>query len=269
MTHTIGITGKGGVGKTTVAALTVSRLIARGRSPVLAVDADPNTGLDQALGVRVVKSIGSAREETRQIAGKGLAAGISKQQLLELKIAEGLLEADDFDLLAMGRPEGPGCYCYANNVLQQAIGRLASSYPYVVLDNEAGLENLSRRIVRKVELMVMVTDPSRRGLDTVRRLCDLAGEMQIAYDRLAIVVNRLRRDALPDGIDALRAGTRADFVIGLPDDAELAELDERGGSLTDLPASNPLVEKLDEFLSEAGITAAEAIRPNSSKPLSR
>ena len=149
MTYTIAITGKGGVGKTTVAALTVARLIARGCRPVLAVDADPNTCLDGALGVKAVKTIGGVREEAREIAGKGLAAGASKQQLLEMKIAESLVEGDDFDLIAMGRPEGPGCYCYANNVLKQAIGTIAENYAYVVIDNEAGLENLSRRMCRR------------------------------------------------------------------------------------------------------------------------
>ncbi len=129
MSYTIAITGKGGVGKTTLAALLITRMIARGRKPVLAVDADPNTCLDAALGVHAAATIGTIREETRQIAGKGLAVGASKQQLLELKIAECLVEADDFDLLAMGRPEGPGCYCYANNVLKQAIQTITAELP--------------------------------------------------------------------------------------------------------------------------------------------
>ena len=253
MTYSIAITGKGGVGKTTVAAVVVSRLLARGCSPVLAVDADPNSCLDAALGVAVGKSIGAVREEARQIAGKGMAAGVTKQQLLELKIAESLVEADGFDLLAMGRPEGPGCYCYANNVLREAIGQISASYPFVVIDNEAGLENLSRRIVRKVELMVMVADPSRRGLATIERLFDLAGEMETKFDRLAIVINRLRRDTLPEGVEALRARTGADFIIGLPDDADLAALDEAGSAVWNLPADNPVVAGIDRFLRDAGL----------------
>ncbi|MCG3181911.1 MAG: hypothetical protein BIFFINMI_04351 [Phycisphaerae bacterium] len=256
MTYTIAITGKGGVGKTTVAGLIVSRLIARGCAPVLAVDADPNTNLDRVLGVSVGTTIGGVREEARQIAGKGLAAGVSKQQLLELKIAESLVEADSFDLIAMGRPEGPGCYCYANNVLQQALARMSESYPYVVIDNEAGLENLSRRIVQKVQLMVMVTDPSARGLATIGRLYDLAREMQVQFDRLAIVVNRLRRDELPEGAAALREHTVADFVVGLPDDATLAELDERGCDLAALPPDHPVVARIERFLDGAAVAAA-------------
>jgi CO dehydrogenase maturation factor len=216
MSYTVAIAGKGGTGKTTVAALTVSRMIARGSKPVLAVDADPNSCLDSALGVAVTQTVGAVREEAREMAGKGLGAGVSKQEMLELKIHESLVEADSFDLIAMGRCEGPGCYCYANNVLKKVIERLADDYPVMVIDNEAGLENLSRRIVRKVDLLMMVTDPSRVGLTTVDRLHGLAGEMGLEYDKLAIVINRLRNDALPEGADGLKQKTNADVLIGLP-----------------------------------------------------
>lgn len=250
MSYSIAITGKGGVGKTTVAALTVARLVAGGHHPVLAVDADPNTCLDAVLGVKAEQTIGGVREEAREIAGKGMAQGISKQELLELKIAESLVEADDFDLIAMGRPEGPGCYCYANNVLKQALGTIADNYPFLVIDNEAGLENLSRRIVRTVDMMVMVTDPSKRGLDTVARLFDLAKEMETSYGELAIVVNRLRRGELPDGVQALREHTGANHVIGLPDDEVLAEIAEDGSSVSAIPDANPVVKALDGFLAD-------------------
>jgi CO dehydrogenase maturation factor len=250
MSYTIAITGKGGVGKTTLAGLIVNRLIARGSRPVLAVDADPNTCLDTVLGVAVRQTIGGVREEARQIAGKGLSAGVSKQELLELKISESLVEGDDFDFLAMGRPEGPGCYCYANNVLKNALGEIAKNYPYVVLDNEAGLENLSRRIVQKVDLLVLVADPSRRGLETVRRLYALAREMDVAFSRLAIVVNRLRQDALPAEAETIRAEAGAQFVLGLPDNAEAAGVAERGGAVAELQPDNELVLRVDGFLNQ-------------------
>lgn len=253
MTYTIAITGKGGVGKTTLAGLLVSRLIARGRKPVLAVDADPNTCLDAVLGVRASATIGSIREEARQIAGKGLAVGASKQELLELKIAECLVEADDFDLLAMGRPEGPGCYCYANNVLKQAIQTIAANYAYVVIDNEAGLENLSRRIVTKVDLMILVADPSKRGLQTLGRLYDLAREMDVQYGRLAIALNRLRHNELPEEVEEIRRHSGAEHVLALPDDPDLATFDEAGRKLSDLPADNPLVRRMDGFLDQVGL----------------
>jgi len=248
MSYTIAITGKGGVGKTTVAALLVSRLIARDCKPVLAVDADPNSCLDSALGVKAAVTIGGIREEARQLAGKGMAGGASAQQLLEMKIAESLVEADDFDLIAMGRPEGPGCYCYANNVLKQAIQTMAANYPYLVIDNEAGLENVSRRVVTDVDLMLIVADPSKRGVETLRRLYDLAGEMGVKFKKLAIVINRMRHPELPAGLDELRQYTEADYVIPLPDDAELAGGDEAGATLRQLPADNLVVQRLDEFL---------------------
>ena len=226
----------------------MKRLIAAGRRPVLAVDADPNTCLDAMLGVKIRQTVGGVREEARQIAGKGLAAGISKQDLLTLKITESLVEAEDFDYLAMGRPEGPGCYCYANNVLKSALESLANHYPYVVIDNEAGLENLSRRLVRKVDLLMLVSDPSLRGLETLRRLHALAREMDVAFDRLALVVNRLRQASLPAEIEAIRSETGAHGVWGFPDYAAVAENAERGGTVNDLAADNPLVQKMDEMV---------------------
>ena len=207
----IAITGKGGVGKTTIAALIVSRLLARKCAPVLAVDADPNSCLDAALGVNVKKTIGGVREQARELVAGGMGGGISKTEMLQLRISESLVEADGFDLIAMGRPEGPGCYCYANNVLKSAIETIASQYPYVVLDNEAGLENLSRRIMRKMDMLIMVAEPSARGLETVRRLHCLALEMGISFKRLAIIINRLRQDALPQAAGQLRKDTGADL----------------------------------------------------------
>jgi CO dehydrogenase maturation factor len=255
MSYTVAITGKGGVGKTTVASLVVTRLIARGCAPVLAVDADPNTCLDAALGLEVRKTIGAVREEARE---QGLTGGMSRRELLEFRIAESLLEAEGFDLIAMGRSEGPGCYCYANSVLKQAIAQIADSYPYVVLDNEAGLENLSRRIVRAADLLVMVADPSKRGLDTVERLYDLALEMDVRYERLAIVVNRVRGGDLPAAAPALKEKTRADFLLALPEDQAIAELGERGESLAGLPEGNPVIEQLDRLLAEAGVEGEAA-----------
>ncbi len=251
MSYTIAITGKGGVGKTTIAGLLVERLIARACSPVLAVDADPNTCLDSVLGVQVESTVGRIREEARHIAGKGELLGISKQDLLELKIAESLVEANDFDLIAMGRSEGPGCYCYANNVLRQVIGKISDSYPFTVIDNEAGLENLSRRMVGKVDLMVMVTDPSRRGLDTVYRLHQLTDEMEISFERLCLVVNRLRSTGLPRGVGQLGRDIHADFVIGIPDDPQWALLAERGEPLSALAPDGALIRHVDRILNDA------------------
>ncbi len=258
MSYLIAVTGKGGVGKTTIAALLISRLINQDCKPVLAVDADPNTCLDAALGVTVQKTVGGVREEAREIASKGMAVGVSKQELLEMKIAECLVEAKDFDLIAMGRPEGPGCYCYANNVLKSVLVEISSSYPYVVLDNEAGLENLSRRIVQDVDLLIMVADPSRMGLETVKRLHGLAREMDLKYKQLAVIVNRLRGHEFPAYVSDIQVATGTNFVVGLPDDAELAELAENGQSIWQLSHDNVVIKEIDEFLTKvfAGVQGA-------------
>ena len=264
MPYTIAITGKGGVGKTTVAALIVQRLIASGRCPVLAVDADPNTGLDMALGVKVGHTVGGVREEARVLASEGNSTGVAKQELLRVKIAQSLVETRDFDLIAMGRPEGPGCYCFANNALRAALREIADGYPFVVLDNEAGLENLSRRIARDLDLMIMVADPSRQGLETLRRLCALAREMEIKLRQLVLVINRTRRDALPSHATHLQAETGATLVFSLPDDDELRSLSENSGSLRTLPNANGVVAGVDRLLFEAGVPALSRTKPGAS-----
>ena len=252
MTTTIAIGGKGGVGKTTVASLLISGLSRRGCRPILAVDADPNTCLDEALGVCAAGSVGAVREEARVLAGKGeLPPGISKQQLLELRISESLVEAEDFDLVAMGRSEGPGCYCYANNVLRQVIGQLSDAYPWVVIDNEAGLENLSRRIVRSVDWLVLVTDTSQRGLLTVERLHALAREMEVGFGHLALVINRLRGPEPSQAASERAARLGADLLLGLPDDVGVAVLADAGEPVVSLPADNPLLRALEPLLAAA------------------
>jgi len=250
MSTLIAISGKGGVGKTTIAGIIISRLIANNHHPVLAIDADPNNCLNDILGVEVTKTIGGIREEAREIAGKGMSVGISKQELLEIKIAESLVEADNFDLIAMGRPEGAGCYCYANNVLKNTISEITKSYPFVVLDNEAGLENLSRRIVQEVDVLILVTDPSKRGLDTVLRLHTLANEMEIKYKKLVLIINRLRTQELPVTAQQIKEKTNADIIIGLPDNNEIAEYAENGRDVLSLSLENPVIQNINELIDQ-------------------
>jgi CO dehydrogenase maturation factor len=248
----IAVVGKGGVGKTTISALIVKQLIAHRLEPILVVDADPNTGLDLALGVQISKTIGGIREEARDVVRDGATVSISKQELLELKIAESMVEAQYFDFIAMGRPEGPGCYCYANNVLKSTLAKLSQAYPYLVIDNEAGLENLSRRINPEVDLLIIVTDPSHQGLKTADRLIALAHEMGIVYNQLALIINRIRHDGLTQAMQDLRKKIKADEIIGVPEDPEIMERSESGQSIMDLPANNPTVILIDQFLTKIG-----------------
>jgi len=248
MGNIIAVTGKGGVGKTTISALLVKNLVEMGKGPVLAIDADPNSCLDAALGVEVTGTVGRAREEVRESVSSGSMANVSKHEMLQMKIEQGLVEAEGFDLIAMGRPEGAGCYCYANNVLKEIISQISAQYPYVVLDNEAGLENLSRRIIQKVDLMVLVSDASNAGLQTLTRLYELSNEMGMKYEKLALVVNRIRNGKLPDRIEEIKEKTKADIVIGLPGDDEVAEFAEESRSLLGISKENEVYKKVSELI---------------------
>jgi len=242
----IAITGKGGVGKTTLCALLIKNLLSTGKTPVLAIDADPNSCLDAALGVSVSGTVGRAREDVRTESQTNV--NISKKELLELKIQSGLAEANGFDLITMGRPEGEGCYCYANNILKDIITEISSKYPYVILDNEAGLENLSRRIVQKTDLMIFVSDASNSGMQTLLRLYELAIEMKITYSKLAIVINKIKNDKMPQKITEIQEKTKADIVIGLPDDNEIFEFAQDNKNYLDISNTNPVFIKINELL---------------------
>ena len=179
MTKTIAVAGKGGTGKTTVAALLIRYLVDNKKGSVLAIDADPSTNLNLALGVPLEETVGDIREETLQeVQGGSSLSGMSKPDYLELRVNQAIVEEKGFDLLAMGRPEGPGCYCAANNMLRVCVDHLSKSYDYVVIDNEAGLEHLSRRTTRDVDLLLTVSDPTMRGIIAAGRAAKLIGELK-------------------------------------------------------------------------------------------
>lgn len=198
MSFTIAVAGKGGTGKTTISSLIVRDLIKRGKTPVFAVDADANVNLNEQLGVEVDQTIGGVREEMIESIGTGkMPAGMSKETYVEYHLQDSLIEAEGFDLLVMGRPEGPGCYCYANNLLRRHIDVLAKNYPYVVIDNEAGMEHLSRRTTQKIDVLLVVSEPNPVGIMTAARIKDLAKEMKISVGRTALIINRVNGE-LPE-----------------------------------------------------------------------
>ncbi|GHV29415.1 cobyrinic acid a,c-diamide synthase [Synergistales bacterium] len=243
----IALSGKGGVGKTTLAGMFVRSLVELGKKPVLAIDADPNSCLADMLGVKVRFTIGAARETVRD---ESEAQKISKQELLRMKISQGLVESSGFDLISMGRPEGPGCYCYANNVLKLAIKELSDQYKYVVLDNEAGLENLSRRIVQTVNVLVLVSDASNAGLNTLERLYSLASEMRIGYGKLVLLVNRTRNGELPEAAQRVKENTKAQKILALPYDEEIALLAEHSKPVWDASKDNEIYKTLRGLMAE-------------------
>lgn len=237
MSITIAITGKGGVGKTTLSALILQWLVASGKTPVLAVDADSNANLHEALGVSYQATVGSVREEAKQ-AAKDMV-GVSKQELLDLRVQESLVEQNGYDLIVMGRPEGPGCYCYANNVLRDVIQKIANNYSYLVIDNEAGLEHLSRRTVLSVDCLVIVSDCSVRGVRTAGRIAQLAEEMGTPVKARGLIINRVPDGVLPDGVKAEAEATGLPLWAVVPFDSQVAEMDGGGESVSQIGAGAP------------------------------
>lgn len=193
MAFTIALAGKGGTGKTTVAGLVIRYIIEKRKMPVLAVDADSNNCLNEVLGVDIHTTIGKLREESLNLirSGSERPGGMSMEQLFDYQIQQSLIESKGFDLLVMGRPEGPGCYCAANNIIRKYTDKLSASYPYVVIDNEAGMEHLSRRTTHKVNLLIIVSDPSLRGIQTAKRIDMLVDELQLEIEKKVLIINRI------------------------------------------------------------------------------
>ncbi|HET6515427.1 MAG TPA: AAA family ATPase [Thermodesulfovibrionales bacterium] len=193
MAYVIAFAGKGGTGKTSTAALTVKYLLKNRRGPVLAVDADSNSCLNEALGIKVHATIGKLREESlAAIRGGGeRPGGMSMEQLFDYQVQQSVIEAKGFDLMVMGRPEGPGCYCAANNTIRKYTDKLSETYPYVVIDNEAGMEHLSRRTTHKVDLLIIVSDPTVKGIQTAKRIYDLVDELRLEIDKRVLFINRV------------------------------------------------------------------------------
>lgn len=248
MTELIAVTGKGGTGKTTLATLIIKYLVDQGLRPILAVDADSNSNLDIALGVELDSTIGAVREEmTEKVQRQQLPAGMPKQDLLEMQIEQSLVETKDFDLLSMGRGEGPGCYCAINNMLRVFLERLSGHYRFVVIDNEAGMEHLSRRTTRKVDLMFVVSDPSRRGLETATRIEKLARDMEIEIGRILLVIARMRGPLEGPMADAAE-GVEMELAGVIPDDPEVNRLDAEGLPLFELPEGSAATVAVREIM---------------------
>jgi CO dehydrogenase maturation factor len=249
VTKTIAVAGKGGTGKTTISALIIDHLVKGNKGSVLAIDADPSTNLNLALGVPLYDTVGDVREETATAVGGSRAlGGMSKWDYLDLRLNEALVEEMGFDLLAMGRPEGPGCYCAANNILRTSVDRLSGAYDYVVIDNEAGLEHLSRRTTRDVDLLLVVSDPTLRGIIAAGRVAEVVDELKTAVGAIYLVVNRVSDDKLPELL--LKAVEKEGLKLAglIPADPAVNELDAQGQPIVRLPADAPSRRALEAIL---------------------
>lgn len=249
MTKTIAVAGKGGTGKTTISALVIDYLARNKKGSILAIDADPSTNLNLALGVPLFDTVGDVREETATAVSGGQAmAGMSKWDYLDFRIQESLTEQTAFDLLAMGRPEGPGCYCAANNILRTSVDRLSDAYEYVVIDNEAGLEHLSRRTTRDVDLLLIVSDPTMRGLVAAGRVAELVDELKTDVGAMYLVVNRVVGDALPEPLMKVIQEQGLKLAGLIPADPAVNELDAWGKPIVELAADTPSRRALEGIL---------------------
>jgi CO dehydrogenase maturation factor len=249
MTKTIAIAGKGGTGKTTVAALLIKLLSQKGL--VLAVDADPITNLSQALGLSldVSKTVGKIREKMAEDASKGrLSPTIAKPEYLFGKIVESLVESKGFDLISMGRPEGPGCYCASNEFLRASLDKLVKDfkYDYIIMDCEAGMEHISRQTTRDVDVLLVMSDPTMKGVTTAARMKELIEEMRSNVGKAGLVVNRVRGELSPEIKKAIdESGLQVIALI--PEDLDMADLEMRGKPVTELPQESPLRSKVKEI----------------------
>jgi len=235
MTITIAVAGKGGTGKTTLTSLLIQQAIDQKWGSILAIDADPSSNLNQALGLPLDGTVGDIREDALdQVKGGSFPAGTSKQDYLDYKINENLVESAGLDLLAMGRPEGPGCYCAANNMLRNIVDRMADAYDYVFIDNEAGMEHLSRRTTRDVDLLLVVSDASVRGITAAKRVKELVRELDTKVRRMALVLN-MAPEVVPPELASAAADTGLELAGVLPRDPLVAEYDAQGKPLVQLP----------------------------------
>ena len=247
MSKIIAFAGKGGVGKTTVAALVIRYLSANGKTPILAVDADPNSNLGETLGLEVPTTIGDIRE-TYMRDPQGVPSGMDKVNYLETLVEQALIEKPAFDLLVMGRQEGQGCYCMVNNILNKFTDRLAAHYTYMVVDNEAGMEHLSRRTSGKVDVLFLVTDYSLRGLRAVRRIHEMLPGLNLDVTKLGLVVTRG-----PQQLNEVFLREVEEIGVPLagiiPDDQALLTFDMEKRSLLELPDNSPSVAAVNRLIS--------------------
>lgn len=248
MSKVIAFAGKGGVGKTTVATLVVRYLAAIGKTPILAVDADPNSNLGETMGLEVNSTIGEIRE-TYMKDPQGVPSGMDKVNYLETLIEQALIETAKFDLLVMGRQEGQGCYCMVNNILNRFTDKLATHYSYTVVDNEAGMEHLSRRTSGKVDILFLVTDYSLRGLRAVRRIHQMLPGLKLDVKKLAIIVTR-GPEQLSDAFLAEVAEIGVPVAGVIPHDPALLEFDMERRSLLDLPNEATSVQAIEKIMAE-------------------
>ena len=251
MGHVIAVAGKGGVGKTTLCGLLIQYLCESGKKPVLAVDADANSNLNEVLGVKTEITLGELREEIERAGVDSryqIPAGITKQDYLEMRLADAITEEDDYDLMVMGRTQGQGCYCFVNGLVQTQIQRLQSHYPYIVVDNEAGMEHISRGILPTMQTAILVSDCSRRGVQAAGRIARLVEELNFKPQKMGLIVNRAPEGRLDAGTMEEIQKQNLELLGVIPHDDMVYRFDCDGRPTIQLPADSPVRAALKEIV---------------------
>lgn len=256
MGHVIAVAGKGGTGKTTTCGLIIDYLCKQNKGPVLAVDADANSNLNEVLGVEVQATLGSIREEIAQAelqVKSPIPVGMSKQDYASWRFTnEAVVEEDDYDLLVMGRGQGTGCYCFVNDLLRAQIMKQAQNYRYVVVDNEAGLEHISRGTLPHMDTLLLVSDCSRRGIQAVGRVSKMVQEMKLNPKAVKLIVNRAPGGVLNDGIKEEIAKQELDLIGVIPQDETIYQYDSDGKPTSKVDEDNPVRVAVNEIMKKLG-----------------
>ncbi|MGI6094417.1 MAG: AAA family ATPase [Lachnospiraceae bacterium] len=251
MAHVIAIAGKGGVGKTTLCGLLIQYLGEIGKGPILAVDADANSNLNEVLGVEVEATLGDIREEIARAemsADNPIPAGVSKADYAEFKFSSALIEDDDFDMLVMGRTQGKGCYCYVNGLLQAQLQKLQNAYPYIIVDNEAGMEHISRGVLPSMQTAILVSDCSRRGVQAAGRIAQLIDECDMKPEKVGLIVNRAPNGQLSEGTKEEIEKQGLHLLGVVPQDEKVYEYDCDGKPVVTLPEDSPVKKALRDIV---------------------
>lgn len=251
MGYTIAVAGKGGTGKTTITGLLIDYLAKKRQGPILAVDADANSNLNEVLGEDIEITLGQIREEVnrREATGGSFPGGMTKAQYLQYRMNTGIAEGNGYDLLVMGRSEGRGCYCYVNGVLREQLDKVSDQYKYLVIDNEAGMEHLSRGTAKNIDLLLMISDCSRRGVQAVARINQLVEELELRVSRRFLIMNRAPEGNLNEGILQEIGKQDLELLGVVPVDQLIYEYDSKGIPLVNLPedsVSKTAVRELSE-----------------------
>ena len=257
MTITLALAGKGGVGKTTVAGMIIKNLAQNQSGNILAIDADPSSNLNMVLGLDLEWTVGDIREDMLEKVKKSLTeggaamgsmpGGQTKRDYLDYHVRSSLAEGGKFDLIAMGRGEGTGCYCAVNHNLREVIDGMSRHYSYVVIDNEAGMEHLSRRTTRDVQHLLIVSDPTQRGLVAAQRIAEMSRELDIKIEHAHLVLNRLP-DGIPPEIKEFIDKAGVPLLGTIPTNDELTSFEYTGRPLVELENSSPVYQAVSNLL---------------------